>query len=377
MHVWSKARVGRGAIATLLSVSAAAMLTVAFHATAIAQTRYTVTVIPPANKTFGNHAAGNAINATGDIAADDTFDATGTHGALIKAGKETELTEDPGQQNETTPFTNTHALALNANDLVVGWGLRGTVAQSGDVTRRPLVWQRGKTLGVDSGIFPLCLDVEAQAINSANTVAGFAEQCPQGAVAWIMPASGGTPQSLGTLGGQNAASFGINDLGQVVGDSDVDAAGTIVHAFVWQSGKGMTDLGVLAGGEFSVAVAINKNGLAAGVSTFAGGNFDLGDRHAVAFQNGSVTDLTPDLPSGFDSFVGGLNNNGQIVGGQLGHAFIWQNGVLTDLNTLIPAASGITLQAANAINDTGHILATGTSSTTTFRGSQIFLLTPN
>jgi probable HAF family extracellular repeat protein len=55
-----------------------------------------------------------------------------------------------------------------------------------------------------------------------------------------------------------------------------------------------------------------------------------------------------------------------------GDAFIWQNGVITDLNTLIPSGTGWVLQQANGINDNGQIVGTGTI------GGQAhaFLLTP-
>jgi probable HAF family extracellular repeat protein len=91
----------------------------------------------------------------------------------------------------------------------------------------------------------------------------------------------------------------------------------------------------------------------------------------VVFHNGKVTDLTPNLPAGFDAFAAAINSSGQIVGGSLGHAFIWVNGVGADLNTLIPAGSGITLSSADGINDKGQIVATAGT-----RSSQIVLLTP-
>jgi probable HAF family extracellular repeat protein len=86
---------------------------------------------------------------------------------------------------------------------------------------------------------------------------------------------------------------------------------------------------------------------------------DFGDRHAVVFQSGRITDLTPDLPFNTDAFATAVNVHGQIVGARAGRAFLWRNGVGTDLNTLIPASAGLTLTSANGINDSGQIVATG------------------
>ncbi len=65
-----------------------------------------------------------------------------------------------------------------------------------------------------------------------------------------------------------------------------------------------------------------------------------------------------ELGSAFD-----INELGQIVGRAWGFggnpniesAFIWQNGVMTDLNDLIPAPAGVHVTVARAINNQGQI----------------------
>jgi probable HAF family extracellular repeat protein len=360
------------------ALPALGLLAMLSYSTAAAQTTYTVTVIPGPNPAFSLHqATASAINANGDIAGNDVFDSSGFGAALIKAGKETQLTYDPNQpclpNLPCSPIVGDSALALNNNDQVVGWGFR--VPQNAvDVTQRPLLWQPGQTVGQDPGFLPFCSEgVFAQGINNLGQIVGLASNCgpPLPNIAWLFQK--GNLTTLPTLGGVSSAAFGINDLGQVVGKSALDANANIVHAFVWQLGTGMRDLGVLAGGQFSEAVAINRNGVAVGVSTFNGGTFFAGDRHAVVFQNGQVIDLTPNLPAGFGSFADAINSSGQIVGSSLNHAFIWVNGVGTDLNTLIPPGTGITLSAADGINDKGQIVATTNCGK---RCSQMVLLTP-
>ena len=63
--------------------------------------------------------------------------------------------------------------------------------------------------------------------------------------------------------------YGINDAGQVVGESDT-AAGAH-HAFITgPNGVGMTDLGTL-GGDYSLAYGINDAGQVVGESNTAAG----------------------------------------------------------------------------------------------------------
>jgi probable HAF family extracellular repeat protein len=67
----------------------------------------------------------------------------------------------------------------------------------------------------------------------------------------------------------SALAFGLNDQGQVVGGA-IFSDGTR-RAFLWQSGTGIINLGVLAGDTTSEAVSINNAGQVVGVSYPAAG----------------------------------------------------------------------------------------------------------
>src|SRR5215831_12355069 len=60
-----------------------------------------------------------------------------------------------------------------------------------------------------------------------------------------------------------------------------------------------------------------------------------------------------------------INSKQQIVGhsddcnGGNSHAFLWQNGVLLDLNSFLPPDSGVVLTIALSINESGQIAALG------------------
>ncbi len=72
----------------------------------------------------------------------------------------------------------------------------------------------------------------------------------------------GAMEDLGTLGGSNSCAYDINDLNQVVGDSETGDVGEsglpVFHGFLWQNGV-RTDLGTL-GGATSSAFGINNRG---------------------------------------------------------------------------------------------------------------------
>ena len=162
----------------------------------------------------------------------------------------------------------------------------------------------------------------ATGINDRQQVVGVSGDCaspnltepvPQHGVIW----QNGTVTTLGSLGGTlETFPWAINSKGQVVGDSSIpcmpDSSGNCVihiHAFLWEEGT-MRDLGVL-----------------------------LGDTDSIAF---------------------GLNDKGEVVGGSLSQssarAFLWQNGMITDLNSLVtPGSTPLYLLLGNDINSRGEI----------------------
>ncbi|SEA47416.1 HAF repeat-containing protein [Nitrosospira multiformis] len=196
---------------------------------------------------------------------------------------------------------------------------------------------------------------------------------------------------LGTLGGGYSIGNGINDGGQVVGQSET-AAGE-GHAFITGSnGVGMTDIGTL-GGKVSLASGINDAGQVVGYSetTNTGqlhafitgpngmGIVDLGGGTASAINDaGQVVGRSETDASGrtFRTFITGpngvgmtnlgvsapyaINNAGQVVGesytaaGEF-HAFITgPNGVgATDLGSL---GGALTYSSAHDINDIGQVV---------------------
>jgi probable HAF family extracellular repeat protein len=160
---------------------------------------------------------------------------------------------------------------------------------------------------------------------------------------------------LGTLGGEESSARGINDSGEVVGEATLpNWAG---HAFLWEDGIGMRDLGTLPGGASSTAEDINETGQVTGWSGFSG----IGT-HAFLWDEGMMTDLG--TLGGTRSIPFDINETGQVGGwsdtsSDQMHAFLWTEfDDMIDLGTL-GGDECISLYAVNA----GQVIGVSTTIT--------------
>jgi len=82
-------------------------------------------------------------------------------------------------------------------------------------------------------------------------------------------------------------------------------------------------------------------------------------QHAFLWQNGAMTDLGT-LPGDSFSFAFNLNNKGQVVGISCGadecRGWRWQDGSMTDINTLIPTDSNLFVVEPHDVNSRGRIV---------------------
>jgi probable HAF family extracellular repeat protein len=189
-------------------------------------------------------------------------------------------------------------------------------------------------------------------------------------------------QELAPLPGDTtSAATAINDLGQVVGISGIcdRAVGrfSAAHAVLWQDGT-VADIGNLGGVAWNTPTAINHRGQVVGFSDLPGDESGAPNFHAFLWtSSGGIRDLGT-LPGDVLSLAFGINDQGQVVGQSIGaggsRAFIWQDGVMTDLNTLVPPGS-LTLVYANDINASGEIAGGAFDPNT--RESPAFLAIPN
>ena len=125
-----------------------------------------------------------------------------------------------------------------------------------------------------------------------------------------------TPIDLGTLGGSFSYPSGLNNRGEVVGNSTT-ATGTfnIRKAFLWTGTNGMVDLGTL-GGAISTAADVNNRGQVVGTSLTRLPLPGTVGRHAFLWTtHDGMVDLHAPLPGGLgNSSAGAINDRGRVVG---------------------------------------------------------------
>ena len=268
-----------------------------------------------------------------------------THAFLYSDGAMTDL--------GTLGGTISYAYGINDAGQIAGYS-----AITGITPAHAFLYDPAEGGMIDLGTLPGDNNSAALGINSSGVVTGYSALALGYATyyygftyqdAWMSPIKG------------MSKSLAINDLGQVVGYTD-----TTNHAILYQD-RHYTDLGTLPGGTTSYAYGINNLTQVVGYSY----------GHAFLWDAGAMTDLG--TLGGANSYGTAINDAGQIVGysnptsSYTYHAFIYQDGVMSDLNALVPEGTGWNLTNAQAINSVGQIVGYGTINGQT----HAFLLTPD
>jgi probable HAF family extracellular repeat protein len=295
---------------------------------ALADPSYSLTFLPENFKANDIGSYGLVVGSMGT--ADAFVPSTWTSGVLTTYGT---LGGPRGQFN-----------GISSNGLLTGV----TDLSSSDPAGHAFVLTGGVMHEIGNGLGP---EVIGGAINSSGQVAGWlwAGIRPVGAFLY----NGVSASMIGEETFKFGQALDINDAGVVAGRGqrwDTDAE----HAFMYAGGV-TTDLGALdATTDYSEASAINSMGDIAGTSLDAASVY-----HAVVFSGGTIHDL-----GSFDGYANAydINNRGQVVGFGANSGFLYTDGTMYDLNTLVSGLGGWRLTGANAINDAGQIVGTACTS---------------
>ncbi len=360
---------------------------------AAANTTFRITILSDAG------ASGNSINDAGSVAGSSTQANDALHATLWDHGQQLDLgTLGIGADLSSSvqwPVKNEFGLisGISLTDQLdpnkEGWSCGFFLPNPNFNVCRGFVWEpvAGKmralaTLGGTNGF--------ATGTNNLGQTVGWAENTvhdpscvpPQvlqfKPVLWG-PASGEILQLPLVAGDSSGAATALNDRGQIVGISGacgIAVGGvTALHAVLWEAGS-ITEIVNPNGAPYwNTPMMINEDGDVvgfAGVPGDAAGNFT--PPFLWSKRGGFV--FLPLIQGDIAGVATSINNHRQVVGysndaaGNF-HAWIWQDGVTTNLGDLIEPGSGLTgsLELAFDINDRGEI--TGTTTT-----GQAFLAVP-
>ncbi|HZS37276.1 MAG TPA: hypothetical protein VFF06_10630 [Polyangia bacterium] len=345
--------------------------------------------------------AGTSCNGGSCVSSTQTCNGSGTCVAAPATGPK-QL--PPVGAYQVTSFGPYQCTAVNANGVIVGASPCGSVVMiapdgtvtdlglpSGDAQAQPIaINASNQIVGASSSGSALGLPVGWHAIRYASgawSVLGFLGKGKQSAAQAINDSgqivgssgvdatafdvepffySGGALQPMATRGFGTSRATAINGLGQIVGSIDLSDGTAFgrTHAAGWSSSSAQpVDLGTL-GGANSLATGVNQSATVVGSSEISAGSTTT---HAFVRINGAMTDLGA-LPGDTDSVANAVNGSNLVVGvsrnGSNGaaHPFVWSNGTIAGLLPTTADNQPFFAAQASSVNDGGAIVGWGIAS---------------
>ncbi len=278
---------------------------------------------------------------------------------LWENGNVTDLTTLPGANN-----SDIFATAINNKGAIVGGGLtvNESTTQQETIPNQAFI-SDGKTISdLPRNYFcnEFCPPITAQDINDSGTIALNYDF----RVGLVQQSDGTTTQAIAT---RNLFNIAINNQDQVIGTgiySGIGVKGTTnnngENFLIPASTDSEDPLRYLY---TTTAKDINDLGHVVGSSS---NSLSFDSEFATLWENPTQIGVSLGSLGGNFSDALGINNSQQIVGfstltpdSSAQHAFLWEDGELIDLNSLIAPDAGWKLTSAFEINNNGDIIGVG------------------
>ena len=235
--------------------------------------RYVLSVLGTLGGSLHNNEVATAVNERGQVVGYSTsMDGKDRHAFLHR--------RQDARYSEHSGGPSSEAYGINSSGDVVGFADTAEI----DV-HHAFLYSKGQMIDLGSLNGP---EGKSWAfdINDAGTVVGVTEN-------HALESSNGQMYDLGTPGGPYSAALGINNRGDIVGESFPESTGSVV-AFLYRNGF-MQNLGssVTCPGCSSGALNINSRGTAVGYMPTQVGQFVV--THPVIFKDGMIIDLGTSL----------------------------------------------------------------------------------
>lgn len=321
--------------------------------------------------TFTNQNATTGTTVTTNLVRQGFIWENGTQTALTSTGIKDGQSDFGAADGATVTMLTPNINTISNQGVILGTGdeVRQPIPKPTD---RALVWQK------DGNDYQLTINdfggVESYSLDTNNDNVIVGRNILSSGYEKTIYIDNGVIKELTALGGDGGTARAINNSGQIIGYVDSDGASNdafVNTAVIWEKDTAgnyqLKNLGTF-GAEQATLRDINDAGSIIG-STSSGSGATATSTPFI-LRNDEFTALGS--LGGKTGSTNGINEFGQVVGASqiasgTNHAYVWNGGVMADLNNLISSpltynGAAVTLNSAVGINNFGDIIATGTYS---------------